>query len=126
MTWLTGRLCAFDTESTGVDTSTDRIVSACVAFVGGGEPAEFHEFLIDPGIEIPDSATKIHGITTEHAREHGSSRLLAGTLPMTCHCWTPNLRDTCGIRSCAAPSSTAWYWTRRLTDGAKRPCAIES
>jgi DNA polymerase-3 subunit epsilon len=73
MTWLTGRLCAFDTESTGVDTSTDRIVSACVAFVGGGEPAEFHEFLIDPGIEIPDSATKIHGITTEHAREHGSN-----------------------------------------------------
>ncbi|TWH36255.1 DNA polymerase-3 subunit alpha/DNA polymerase-3 subunit epsilon, partial [Rhodococcus rhodochrous J38] len=29
------------------------------------------KWLADPGVEIPESAAKVHGITTEYAREHG-------------------------------------------------------
>ena len=69
MTWHSGPMCPFDTETTGVDTSADRIVSACVGRVAvPGEPSRFTNWLIDPGIPIPPAATDIHGITDEMAR----------------------------------------------------------
>ncbi|GHE48058.1 3'-5' exonuclease [Streptosporangium violaceochromogenes] len=71
MTWSDGRLCAFDTETTGEDPQTARIVAAALAFVGGGRPTEVFTLLVDPGVEIPAQATAIHGITSEHARAHG-------------------------------------------------------
>lgn len=71
--WASGALCAFDIESTGVDVETARIVTACVARVGGGTEGYSKRFLADPGVEIPEAATAIHGVTTEHAREHGQS-----------------------------------------------------
>lgn len=69
--WASGALCAFDIESTGVDIETARIVTACVARVGGGTEGYSNRFLADPGVDIPAEATAIHGVTTEHAREHG-------------------------------------------------------
>lgn len=71
--WSEGRLVAFDVETTGVDYESDRIVTAAVSVIparGSGEPVH-HEWLIDPGVEIPEGAAAVHGITTEHAREHG-------------------------------------------------------
>lgn len=62
---------AFDTETTGTDVLRDRIVSATIAKLVGGEPAGERSWLIDPGVEIPAEATKVHGITTEHARATG-------------------------------------------------------
>lgn len=71
--WHLGMLCAFDTETTSAKPETARIVSACIAYVDGSGkiPPESQEWLIDPGIDIPPDVTAIHGITTEHAREHG-------------------------------------------------------
>jgi DNA polymerase-3 subunit epsilon len=71
MTWHLGRWAAFDTETTGVDVENDRIVSAAVHARRGADEAVAEEWLADPGIEIPADATAVHGITTEHAREHG-------------------------------------------------------
>lgn len=63
----------FDLETTGVDVEHDRIVSAYVGRLGpGGEIVHDRIWLADPGIEIPLEATAIHGISTSHAREHGS------------------------------------------------------
>jgi DNA polymerase-3 subunit epsilon len=70
--WHRNRLCAFDLETTGVDVEQDRIVTAAVIGVGGDQPTDASEWLADPGIEIPEGATAVHGITTEHARKHGS------------------------------------------------------
>jgi len=65
-------LAVFDTETTGVDTSSARIVSSTIALIGGsGEVKERYDWLIDPGIEIPEGAARIHGITTEVARASG-------------------------------------------------------
>lgn len=71
MSWHTGRLCGFDLETTGIDVEADRIVTACVVQCGGGQPTASATWLADPGIEIPEGAAKIHGITTEQARAEG-------------------------------------------------------
>ncbi|MEV8477849.1 exonuclease domain-containing protein [Streptomyces sp. NPDC051173] len=71
MSWYLGRLAGFDTESTGVDVENDRIVTACVVQCGGGHPTRSATWMADPGIEIPEDAAKIHGITTERARAEG-------------------------------------------------------
>lgn len=64
-------MAAFDIESTGIDPERDRIVTATVSVVGGGLPAESTSWLADPGIEIPEGAARVHGITTEQARAEG-------------------------------------------------------
>lgn len=73
MSWHTGRLAAFDIETTGVDPESDRIVTTAVSVVGDGLAAEHHSWLVDPGIDIPAGATSVHGITTERARAEGRS-----------------------------------------------------
>jgi DNA polymerase-3 subunit epsilon len=67
-----GRLAVFDLETTGVDTDTARIVSACIALLDpdGGVIARW-DWLADPGVEIPLGASAVHGITTERARALG-------------------------------------------------------
>ena len=62
----------FDLETTGVDVSADRIVTAHVGVLdASGSVMSARDWLADPGIEIPEGATAVHGITTTHARNHG-------------------------------------------------------
>lgn len=69
--WHTGALCAFDTETTGTDTTTDRIVTAAfIRIQPGAEPAA-RTWLINPGVDIPAEATAVHGITSQRARDEG-------------------------------------------------------
>lgn len=63
-------MLGFDTETTGVDVTTDRIVTAALVH-REGTTTTVRSWLIDPGVEIPESASAIHGVTTEHARTHG-------------------------------------------------------
>lgn len=66
------QLAVFDTETTGVETDTARIVSATLALLSeSGEVTERYDWLLNPGVEIPDSAVRVHGITTEVARSSG-------------------------------------------------------
>lgn len=71
--WLTGAMAAFDTETTGVDTKVDRIVTATCVYLGAGGIGRDMSWLIWPGIDIPERATAIHGITSHHARTHGEA-----------------------------------------------------
>jgi len=65
-------LAVFDTETTGIDTRLSRIVTAYIGLLNSaGEVTEAAEWLINPGVEIPEAATAIHGISTAHARDHG-------------------------------------------------------
>lgn len=62
----------FDLETTGIDTSTCRIVTAHIGVLDvAGQPIQGTDWLVDPGVEIPAPATAVHKITTEHARELG-------------------------------------------------------
>jgi DNA polymerase-3 subunit epsilon len=71
MSWHDRRLAAFDLETTGIDSESDRIVTAAVSLVGDRRPSAFHAWLLDPGIPIPAGASAVHGITTERARAEG-------------------------------------------------------
>lgn len=67
MSWLNGPVVSLDTESTGVDTATDRVITACLGY--SGRPGDWapSEWLINPGVPIPAEATKVHGITDGQA-----------------------------------------------------------
>lgn len=72
MTWFDGsRWCAFDTETTGKDPHEARLVTACVAFVGGGEPPEVMSWVADAGVDVPDEAAQVHGYTTDRVQAEG-------------------------------------------------------
>lgn len=71
-------LAVFDTETTGVDTADARIVTATVAVLDAtGTVTERHDWIIDPGVEIPAAAAAVHGITTERARADGMNAAAA-------------------------------------------------
>ena len=62
----------FDLETTGIDVTADRIVTAHVGLLdASGRVIRARDWLADPGVEIPEGASAIHGISTEHARMHG-------------------------------------------------------
>lgn len=65
-------LGVFDLETTGIDVETARIVTAHVGLLDdAGRVVRRHDWLVDPGVEIPAGATAVHGITTERARSEG-------------------------------------------------------
>lgn len=70
--WHTGPLCGFDTETTGTDVDTDRIVTACLVTCGTGIDTTAATWLSDiDGTDIPEEATRVHGVTTERAHTDG-------------------------------------------------------
>ena len=65
-------LGVFDLETTGIDVETARIVTAHVGLIdAAGESIAHGEWLADPGVEIPEQASAVHGISTERARAEG-------------------------------------------------------
>ncbi|MFE5582507.1 exonuclease domain-containing protein [Kitasatospora sp. NPDC056531] len=81
--WHCRPLVGFDLESTGVDPLEDRIVTASVLRVGPQrwrsrednagrwQSLDRYGWIADPGVEIPEGAAAVHGITTERARTMG-------------------------------------------------------
>lgn len=74
--WATGPFLGFDTETTGVRVTSDRIVTAALVSRDSTGTRE-RTWLIDPGVEIPAAATAIHGISTEKARMEGADPRVA-------------------------------------------------
>jgi DNA polymerase-3 subunit epsilon len=69
--WPHGELLGFDLETTGVDRFSDVPVSFALTTWREGVVVESSTHLIDPGREIPEGASAIHGISTERARSEG-------------------------------------------------------
>lgn len=68
--WWQSPALAFDLESTGVDVAQDRIVTVALLHLDGPSVRP-ERCLLDPGVEIPEAASAIHGVTTQQARENG-------------------------------------------------------
>ncbi len=81
-------MLSFDLETTGTDPKTCRIVTSAMISIAGRERKDL-ELLADPGVEIPEQATAVHGITTEYARENGSphDEVLAHTITTIREAW---------------------------------------
>ncbi len=70
--WTEGPRACFDLETTGRDPQQARIVTASVVLVSPtGDVLREWEWLADPGIEIPEEAAAVHGVSTERARAEG-------------------------------------------------------
>ncbi|RSD21983.1 exonuclease domain-containing protein [Amycolatopsis eburnea] len=70
--WHERILVSFDLETTGVDVETARIVTAAVVTINPiAGSVDTQQWLADPGVEIPEQAAAVHGITTEMARASG-------------------------------------------------------
>ena len=75
MSWIDDPWMGFDTETTGVRALKDRLVTAALVLridgasyrSGVSAPDQVATWLTDPGVEIPEQATAVHGITTEQA-----------------------------------------------------------
>lgn len=63
--WHEGSMVALDTETTSVDPLTARIVTAAVVHLTPGRRPQPIEWVIDPGVEIPDEAAAVHGWTND-------------------------------------------------------------
>lgn len=70
VSWIHSPMIAFDLETTGVDVESDRIVTAAVVSINGADKYA-SRWLVNPGIEIPERATAIHGITNRQAQAEG-------------------------------------------------------
>lgn len=71
MSW-TNRVAVFDTETTGTNPLEARIVTAFVGMLDAeGELERGTDWLANPGVEIPEPAAAVHGITTEMAQAEG-------------------------------------------------------
>lgn len=66
------RLAVFDLETTGIDVETCRVVTANVSIIDENGAVEVRQdWIADPGVEIPEQAAAVHGVTTERARAEG-------------------------------------------------------
>lgn len=69
--WLNPMLC-IDTETTGIDPFTDRIVEvAAVCVMPDGEAINGWSQIVNPGVDIPAGASQVHGITNTRAEIEG-------------------------------------------------------
>lgn len=64
------RMLSFDLETTSANPYEARIVTSALVTIDGSQ-INAREALADPGVEIPEAAAKIHGISTEKARAEG-------------------------------------------------------
>lgn len=65
-------MLGFDLETTGTSPHEDRIVTCSLVLKESpAVPSLRSNWLINPGIEIPEEASKVHGYTTEFVISHG-------------------------------------------------------
>lgn len=60
-------MLVFDFETSGVDIEQDRILTCYIKTNTGFEQS----WTINPGVEVPEGASDVHGMTTEWIQEHG-------------------------------------------------------
>lgn len=70
--WTELPICSIDFEATGVDPFTVRIVECGVALIApDGTLIDGWSTVVNCGIDIPDDAAAVHGITTERSKAEG-------------------------------------------------------
>ena len=94
MSWVDDGFIAFDTETTGVEVSADRIVSAAAVEFRDGVEASSREWLIKVDVQIPQAASAVHGITDQMSQTQGLVQvealeeireyLVSSKLPVVC------------------------------------------
>ena len=63
--WSEAALAILDLETTGLDPLHDRILEIGVIWCEGGVVSARHNWLVNPGIPVPEAARAVHGISDE-------------------------------------------------------------
>ncbi|MGW6598469.1 exonuclease domain-containing protein [Streptomyces sp. NPDC055036] len=71
MSYLRSRRIGWDTETTGVDPTEARIVTAAIIGRGGQSDQRVQTWLINPGVPIPPETTEVHGVDDARAQAEG-------------------------------------------------------
>lgn len=66
------RRLAWDTETTGVEPTEARVVTAALVVRGGNLPDRTFSYIINPGVPIPPEASAVHGVTDERVQAEGA------------------------------------------------------
>ncbi len=87
--WRDHPIALIDVETTGRDSSTDRVIEVGIALGRGGVVVARYNWLINPGGPISPESTAVHGIKDEDVKDspsfaeiaHEIAQALAGTIP---------------------------------------------
>ncbi len=87
--WLELPIALVDVETTGRDASVDRVVEVGIAVGRAGEVIARYNWLIHPGMPIPEEARSVHGISDDDVKDaprfeavaHEIAGALAGCIP---------------------------------------------
>lgn len=120
-----GPMLGFDIESTGTDQFQDRIVTFSMIYsaFSGAEPIVL-EWMIDPGVEIPEGASAVHGITTEMAQAEGMPPQLA--LSQISSRLVPIVEQKIPMTVFNAPFDTTMLWAEFERYGIQFPYDIDT
>jgi DNA polymerase-3 subunit epsilon len=67
--WIDTPIAFLDTETTGRDGTVDRIVEVGIIIGQSGVIQKRYNWLLNPGIPIPEGAARIHGITDDQVKD---------------------------------------------------------
>lgn len=71
-------MASADTETSGVSIDDDRILTAAVVSIDpASRSTTTQSWILDPGIDVPDSAAEIHGFNTARIRAEGRKDVAA-------------------------------------------------
>jgi DNA polymerase-3 subunit epsilon len=110
--WGDGNFVALDTEATGVDPASEYVVEFSVARLTRSRDGTYGKMvdtrLVNPGVEIPQGAIDVHGITNEKVTAEGGDP--AEVLEELLGYITSSVVDGC--HPVSRRYSTRWFWTR--------------
>jgi len=75
--WINEGFIAFDTETTGVEVDSARVVTAAAVVFEGSVPLYTRSWLIKVDVDIPEVTTAVHGITNEMSQADGQEQSAA-------------------------------------------------
>jgi len=78
--WAEQPIAFLDVETTGVDSTRDRLIEVGVVIGRGGEIVARHNWLVNPAMPIPPQSTAVHGITDADVADKPPFSAIAGEL----------------------------------------------
>jgi DNA polymerase III subunit epsilon len=78
--WAAERLAVIDFETTGLEADSARVIEVGVACFAGGELTARKNWLVNPGIAVPDEARAIHNISDAELADAPPFEAIVGEL----------------------------------------------
>lgn len=83
--WSEVPIALVDVETTGRDSSSDRVVEVGIAVGRGGQVIARYNWLINPGVPIPQEVQAVHGIKDEDVRDMPRFEAIAHEIAAALH-----------------------------------------